>query len=249
MEQSTAETVAPVEESEELRSYVTETRRLGVSFVLVLPLVVLYQVGIVQAGSTTRNIAEVWMTGPLAVLGMEAATALNVVILGALFYGLWESQRRGSLSLMFMGIMLAESALYALLMYSGMSAATMALQQAAHKYLAVGGVTGHQLLLSMGAGVYEEVLFRLLLIGGGVLLLRKVFLWNPAVCAVLLLVVSSVLFSAAHHVGNRAESFESFVFLFRTLCGVTLGVIFLSRGFGIAVWTHALYNVLVLMRA
>mgnify|MGYP006285597127 CR=1 FL=1 len=231
-----------------LPSYVSETRRIGVSIILILPLLVLYQIGVVQAGSTTRNIAEVWMTGPFGVLGWPATTAVNVAALLALVYGLWESQRRGSLSIRFMGVMLAESMLYALLMYTGISAATAVIHDATHHFLAVNDVSQQQLLLSLGAAVYEEILFRFLLIGGGVLLLRKLFMWEATTSAVLLLVVSSILFSGAHHVGSGAESFDTFTFLFRALCGLTLGAVYLARGLGIAVWTHAIYNMLVLLR-
>ena len=227
-------------------SYVSEARRIGISTVLILPLVAVYQIGIVQAGSTTRNIAEVWMTGPLAILGVPATTTVNVLALSALLYGLWESQQRGSLSLTLLAVMLLESALYAVLIYAGVSWAAVFLQDVTASYLGIGVVFSHQFMLSIGAAVYEELLFRLLLIGGGVLLMRRVFLWNPLACGIFLLVVSSLLFSAAHHVGNRAQPFTPFLFIFRTLCGAALGGIYLGRGIGIAVWTHALYNLLVL---
>lgn len=230
-------------------SYVTESRRLGISLIIILPLVVLYQIGVVQAGSNTRNLAEVWMTGPLPLLGVPVTTALNVAAFTALLYGLWESQSRGSLSFSFMAIMLAESALYALLMFKGITAATAALEQSAGELLSISFPPRKELMLVAGAAVYEELLFRFILIGGGVLVLHRIFMWNNVFCALLLLLISSVLFSAAHHVGSLGDSIEAPVFLFRTLCGLTLGAVFLARGLGIAVWTHALYNVLVLMQA
>ena len=64
-----------------------------------------------------------------------------------------------------------------------------------------------------------------------------------AVC----LVVSSLLFSAAHHLGPLGEPFDAYVFTYRAVCGLLLGIVYLSRGFGVAVWTHALYNALVIL--
>ncbi|MFW5915277.1 MAG: type II CAAX prenyl endopeptidase Rce1 family protein [Planctomycetota bacterium] len=227
-------------------SYVSESRRPGISIVLVIPLLVIYQVGVVQAGSTTRNIAEIWMTGPIALLGVPATTAINVAALVALLYGLWESHERGSLSSGFIIVMVVESVFYAFLMYSGVFLATQVLQETAQELLSA-GLPDQRLLLSVGAAVYEELLFRFLLLGGGLLLLRKVFMWNWLLSAIIMLVVSSVLFSAAHHVGTLGEPVDNFVVLFRILCGLLLGAVFLARGLGIAVWTHALYNLMVIV--
>jgi len=102
------------------------------------------------------------------------------------------------------------------------------------------------LCLALGAGAYEELLFRLLLIGGGALLLGKVFLWGRQASVGVMLVISSLLFAAAHHVGPLGEPFESYSFLYRAVCGLLLGVVFLTRGLGVAAWTHAVYNALVL---
>ena len=99
----------------------------------------------------------------------------------------------------------------------------------------------------MGAGVYEELVFRLALIGGGALLLRKVFLWNRRFSVAVMLVISSLLFAAAHHVGPLGEPVESYSFLYRAVCGLLLGLVFLGRGLGVAAWTHSLYNALVML--
>jgi membrane protease YdiL (CAAX protease family) len=133
-------------------------------------------------------------------------------------------------------------------MFKGITAATATLEQSAGELLSISLPPRKELMLVAGAAVYEELLFRLILIGGGVFVLHRIFMWNNVFCALLLLLLSSALFSAAHHVGSPGNSIEASVFLFRTLCGLTLGAVFLARGLGIAVWTHALYNVLVLIQ-
>ena len=95
--------------------------------------------------------------------------------------------------------------------------------------------------------MYEELVFRLLMVGGGTLVLQKVCRWSPALSMGVCLVISSLLFSAVHHVGPLGEPFDGYVFTFRAICGLLLGVVYLTRGFGVAVWTHALYNALVIL--
>ena len=240
------ETVEMRREGGEPLSYFEESRQLGLSILVILPLFVLYQVGIVQSDSTARNIAEVWMMRALSRLGMPAVAAINGLALAALLYALWKLERRGGICFSFIAAMLLESLLYAVLIFKTVVAAAAIVQENIESFLMIENVPWKLLWLSIGAGVYEELLFRLLLIGGGVFVFRKVFLWGTFWSSMLALVVSSLLFSAAHHVGTVGEEFDSFVFIFRMLCGMGLGMIFIARGLGIAVWTHAVYNVLVL---
>jgi membrane protease YdiL (CAAX protease family) len=100
------------------------------------------------------------------------------------------------------------------------------------------------LITFVGAGIYEEVLFRLLLLSGLLGLLKLADL--PAVLRlVLATTVSALLFAAAHHVGPNGEAFDGYVFLFRSLAGLYFALLFQLRGFGIAVGAHASYDVLV----
>ena len=57
--------------------------------------------------------------------------------------------------------------------------------------------------------------------------------------------ISAVLFAAAHHIGPYGEPFDRSVFLFRALAGLYFGLLYQLRGFGVAVGTHASYDVLV----
>jgi hypothetical protein len=56
---------------------------------------------------------------------------------------------------------------------------------------------------------------------------------------------SAALFSGAHHIGPFGERFERYVFLFRLLAGIYFALLFRLRGFGIAVGTHAFYDIIV----
>lgn len=104
--------------------------------------------------------------------------------------------------------------------------------------------------LGIGAGLYEELVFRLILItlvviiGCDLLRLRRS---GVAVAAILL---SSLAFAAHHHRPIGVESFQFHQFTFRALAGGYLAVIFWYRGYGPAAGCHAAYNVaLVILRA
>ncbi len=96
----------------------------------------------------------------------------------------------------------------------------------------------------LGAGVYEEALFRLILVPVLFALLR--LLQTPQILASALAVTgSALLFSLAHHAGTPGEAFTWFAFVFRWMAGVFFAWVFVVRGFGIAVCTHTAYDILV----
>ena len=109
--------------------------------------------------------------------------------------------------------------------------------------LSIGGFLG-TISCYLGAGIYEELLFRLILLNLGIGLLA----WMRAgrkTSVIGGIVLTSVLFSAAHYVGPSGDPFRWLTFLFRFLAGVFFAVLFRYRGFGIAAGTHAFYDVLV----
>ncbi len=96
----------------------------------------------------------------------------------------------------------------------------------------------------LGAGVYEEALFRLTLVPLLFVALRG--LQTPQVLASATAVTASALvFSLAHHAGTPGEAFTWFAFIFRWLAGVYFAWVFVVRGFGVAVGTHTAYDILV----
>jgi ABC-type sulfate transport system permease subunit len=101
------------------------------------------------------------------------------------------------------------------------------------------------IVLSLGAGVFEELVFRLGMFAGVAALLR-VFLPVPHTLAVLISgLVSSLLFSAAHHMGALGEPWSTNVFIYRSIAGAVFATIFYYRSLAHAVYTHAFYDVYV----
>ncbi|MDP9349538.1 MAG: CPBP family glutamic-type intramembrane protease, partial [Gemmatimonadota bacterium] len=147
---------------------------------------------------------------------------------------------------------LGESALYALLFGGVVGTATQWVVEGVGVRLAAGeGVMGtlplrEGIVLSLGAGIYEELLFRVLLAGGLFVLFRQSGL--PRLRAgVFATLVSALAFSAFHYVGPYGDPWALPSFTFRFLAGLAFSALFLVRGFGIAAWTHALYDVFLLL--
>ncbi len=107
------------------------------------------------------------------------------------------------------------------------------------------------LVMSLGAGFYEEVAFRVILFGLGtklvLLLLPMLIPMKQRVVTVAWAVVCAAVFSGWHYVGAFGDPFEAKSFVFRAVCGLVFTVIYHYRGFAPAVWTHALYDIWVLV--
>jgi membrane protease YdiL (CAAX protease family) len=96
----------------------------------------------------------------------------------------------------------------------------------------------------LGAGIYEEAIFRLLLIPA-LIAVARALLVPPLLADVLAVTGSSLLFSLAHHLGTPGEPFTWYAFLFRWSAGIYFAGVFAVRGFGLAVATHIAYDWLV----
>jgi hypothetical protein len=109
---------------------------------------------------------------------------------------------------------------------------------------AIGGLPWNtEVVLSVGAGIYEELLFRLIAINVLSLILVDVFEMKPPAAIPLIIVSSAVLFSAYHYLGT--ESFDVGTFAFRAALGVYFAGIYVYRGFGITVGAHTVYDLIV----
>jgi hypothetical protein len=117
-----------------------------------------------------------------------------------------------------------------------------------HKLIIFGSKPGAitELALCLGAGFYEEFFFRFLFIGFPFVLLDNMYPEKKMYgIKFIIFVVSAAVFSYIHYVGAGGDIFTWKSFVFRMGAGMVLGIIFLLRGFGIAAWTHAIYDILI----
>jgi hypothetical protein len=102
----------------------------------------------------------------------------------------------------------------------------------------------------LGAGFYEEVAFRVGLFAFGfkaIVLLFPMTPWQKGAAMVIWALATSLLFSLWHYVGPLSDPLDVKSFVFRWTCGLVFTLIFALRGFAPAVWTHALYDIWVMV--
>ena len=206
---------------------------LEASFVLIFPLLLVYAVGVLFTGRV--NGADVVTRSLYTVAGSRTAYLLVYAALSGLFL-LWirRGNRWSSLRLEVAAPVILESAIYALTLAALI---TLVLDRV------IGlGLDGRSVVGAIGAGVHEELVFRLAMFGGFVALLAGL---ERRFAVTLALVTSSLLFAAAHHLGVHGEPFTLHAFAFRTLAGAAFGAIFWFRSLAHAVYAHVLYDLVV----
>jgi len=103
-----------------------------------------------------------------------------------------------------------------------------------------------KLMLSLGAGLYEELLFRVVLVALLATLAQQLFGWRPWHAGVFATALGAAIFSAFHYIGPYGDRLTRYSFTFRMIAGIFFSALYLLRGFGITAWTHALYDLLLL---
>lgn len=239
-----------------MREYLQRSRSPWYSFLFVLPLLALYHVGVVVTnlgqGGAIVNGADALLQAALHGIGVGGWFASGWFL--ALIAGLWiyradptarrEPAQRRTLALMFV-----ESALYALLFGGVVASIVRALMPWVHTGLQIGPSLGfgRSLTLSLGAGLYEELVFRVLGMGGLYWLLRRAFSVAETPAALAAATLSSLIFSLFHYLGPLGDTFRLSSFIFRFVAGMLLAALYRTRGFGIAAGTHALYDICVVL--
>lgn len=217
------------------------------NFFLSLALLVGYEGILYLTGnpSSERNLVDLWLTRLLGwAKPYEWIISLGIVLLGlAYVYGLRRDKTR--LTEWFFALMLLEAAGWAWLLYVALPFLTSHwLRPPAAQLNFLSPSFWEGVGLCMGAGFYEELFFRVLLVSALVGLFtglrpRKA----TAMHLVAAWILSAVLFSAAHFLYEPATAYA---FLYRAFFGLFMSGVYILRGFGIAAWTHALYDIAVL---
>ncbi|MCB9701746.1 MAG: CPBP family intramembrane metalloprotease [Myxococcales bacterium] len=217
------------------------------SAILVFPLFVTYQLGILSQGGRGQNGVD-FVTRSLIEL-CERDLGNYLLTLGGLCLAylaiLVILRRRGTFSPRAFLPMLVEASFYAATMGTLILFVIQRFLDIVPR-LAIASALAplDVVVIAAGAGLHEELIFRLLGMGGIGWLLAGITGRRRAWLAAL--VISSLVFSLAHHVGPAAEAFTFDAFVYRTLAGVFFAIVYQLRGFAVAAWTHALYDVYVL---
>ncbi|WP_238602437.1 type II CAAX prenyl endopeptidase Rce1 family protein [Fimbriiglobus ruber] len=215
-----------------------------------MPLIIVYEGGVLYFGGadpdSLRNGADAWLRWTLKQYGMGQMWVAPLIVVGLLLirsFFRWSDRPEEILPTIFG--MTIESLVYAVGLWAIARNFEALVQQAGIPVNSISfqSPAAAQLVTYVGAGIYEEVLFRLALFGGVCFFLR---LMLPTVVAVPLATVAAALaFAAAHHVGPNGEEVVTIKFLFRATAGLYFTILYVARGFGIAVGAHAAYDILV----
>ncbi len=230
-----------------MNDYFIRTKNLPKSFLFILPLLVLYEIGIILYGSEVKNTADVIVKSPLEIFGKNATLVFNSLVIIFSFCSIFYIEKKHRLHCGIFFPMLLESIIYALFLgYVIVFLVYGFLPLDISNFHAENFAKG--VIISLGAGVYEEIFFRLLLLSTLCFVFVKVFKINALIGSFLGILICACIFSSMHYAGIVGDSFSIHSFMFRFIAGIILSAIFIFRGLGIAVYTHATYDVLTVFR-
>ncbi|HKL14719.1 MAG TPA: CPBP family intramembrane glutamic endopeptidase [Balneolaceae bacterium] len=233
-------------------TYFRQTRGLYYSYIFSIPLFLLYEAFIrfSQIGSEqmVRISVDIWFQTLFSYLGFDALTATLglALIIGAVIIFM-RRENLPALKMKYFVMLMIESALYAVI-FSILISQFLELILQMDLAQNTSSLSRFQLFsLSLGAGLYEELFFRVILVSSLFYVISK-FSRGKKTAYMVSAIIAAVAFSSVHYVGEFADAWSISSFLFRFLFGLTLNVIYVIRGFGCAAWTHALYDLIVVFK-
>ena len=244
-------------------SYFDVSRAPRYSVVFALPLLIAYEaLAALLAGpssaSQIRNGADVLLKE--AFIAAAGRNGPLIFIASVIASGLWfvarDMKRTGQgIRPLIFGGMLAEALALAAIFGVVIGTVTTKLLGSLHVLSMLAGPSGQiahmswptKLMLSLGAGLYEELLFRVLLVSALAALARVVFGFGVKGAGVFATIIGALIFSAFHYIGPFGDPFRLTSFTFRAISGVAFSALYRLRGFGITAWTHALYDAFLLL--
>ncbi len=210
---------------------------------LTIPVFLLYHLGILAID--LRNGVDLVSTLTFELLDRSLLAYVGVTIgyAAAIALAVYVLRRRGSIKPAELLPVLGESVLLAVVMLFLVGWATHQLFDWQAGPRAMGPL--EKVVMAAGAGFHEELVFRVGLFAGGTLALRKLAKLSEARSAWIAAIASSLIFSGVHYVGPLGDDFQLISFTFRFLAGLYLAAVYRFRGFAVAVYTHAIYDVIV----
>ena len=231
-----------------MSQYLTVSKSPLYSFIFTLPLFLFYEVGVFLISSRDidqlRNGADVLMRQVLESFGIYGMYGFGgTFLIGFLIAFLRQKKnlRTSEIESRFLLIMFFESIAWATLLVIMMIKIPTFLSLSNEDHLI------QQVVLAIGAGIYEEFVFRVLLISGLAILFGLIFNWGEFGKTFLSVIISSAIFSIFHFFGSYGDTFSFPLFFVRFFAGIFLAMIYIFRGFGITAYAHSIYDLFVLV--
>ena len=238
--------------------YFLSTRSAYYAVVASLPLLVFYEALLALSDSglegQVRNAADVWLRTVLVSLGVSPFHSTLAMIFILLLAIPLLRHRSEPLEGRYLGMMFLESLLYGFflgivinyILYFFFTLAVPVIGQINSPMLAMPANIGlaQGLALSLGAGLFEEFFFRVILLSAMLYLARLMLAeWLAVAVAI---VGAAFLFSLAHYIGPLGEPLEIHSFLFRWVAGLLFTILYFLRGFAVTAYAHAFYDIFVI---
>lgn len=222
--------------------YQQRVRQPWPALLFLTPLILVYEIGglwaFTQPGPNKQLVAENLLQALLGWLGITGYGLPGLVVVGVLLAWHWKRHDPWRIAPWIPLLIAAESFLVAfpLLVFHGL-------------ILTVGDPLAPSpfatILLCIGAGIFEELVFRLGLIAAFAQLAHSLFPKPHRLVTPVAILLAAVIFALCHFQPVGSEPYNHAALLHRLVSGAYLGVIFVHRGFGVAVGTHITYNLAI----
>ena len=213
------------------------------SFIITLPIFLTYELGIFWMRNIEfnyiQNGADVLIEQAILRLGFDVIYVSSIIFLFVLLIIIYYQKHHFnslSISRPYLGAMFLESIVYAIILFFLMG--NLYLMDVSTNDLYC------NIILSLGAGIYEELIFRVLLIYVFYQSIKFLFRLGKFSTNFYAIILSAILFSSFHFIG--AESFNQEAFAVRFIAGIFLAFLYVQRGFGITAITHSFYDIFVI---
>ena len=239
-------------------NYFQTTRSGYYAVVASLPLLILYELLLALSDQSfagqIRNAADVWLRTILVSFGLSPFhTTLAMILVLVLAIPLLR-QHSEPIEGRYLGFMFGEALVYGFflgiiinyILFFFFTLLASTLPDISTPIAAIPSHLGlvQGLALSIGAGLFEEFFFRVILLTAILFLFR--LLLTEWLAVTLAIGGAAFLFSLAHYVGPLGEPLEIHGFLFRWVAGLLFTILFYLRGFAIAAYAHAFYDIFVI---
>lgn len=249
------------------RRYVAAVRCPLYALAFVLPLVLAYEIGMMTtraAGGGDALVSHGVVQSLFKLFGAQGVWLPGLLLLVTLLTAHVLGRDSGTLEARFLALMPLEASICSIPLFIitalpiPMEALDAPLTSPARFIEALGDGAGSSttavstargILLAIGAGLFEELVFRLYLLVGFQMLFADVLRLSRTIATILAIALSSYAFAACHVQPIGVETFALGTFAARFIAGAYLCVVFMGRGMGIAVGSHVIHNVTLVLTA
>ncbi|MCK5520978.1 MAG: CPBP family intramembrane metalloprotease [Candidatus Marinimicrobia bacterium] len=230
-------------------AYLSSSKTPLYSLIYVLPAALFYEISIFIVNNSdiegVRNSADILfkrLIEQIGFEGFEASILLFFIIFVAVSFVQGIKLKKGDFNWVHFPLIIMESTLYAafmVILFSYILRANVTLSGAVPEF--------QHIVFSVGAGVYEEILFRGILLQGLIFLLARVEGSSAILMTLFSVLLTSLIFVGIHYIGPYGDAFSFISFFIRFVASLILSGIYLWRGFALAAYSHIFYDIFVIL--